>query len=205
MLQVAYMQLNGSMNDSQPSSIYTGVHDITKLAKYIQWDGHTHYLDTWPGGDKANAIRGTEGALFRPNLKQGDNLEVFVGDLQRTFDLVNTGSSYHFGFRTLHYEFSPSTFKGAFSEPDNSIWGSWCPDGLFYMGSIRDPALPIYGSKPHFLDGDNSLLEGVDGLNPRSCCHDSHIDVEPHVGANLDFSIKLQLNVRVNASNDFRC
>ena len=198
------MQVNGSVNDSQPSSIYTGVHDITKLAEYIQWDGHTQYLDTWPGGDQANAIRGTEGAFFRPNLRQGEDLEMFVGDLQRSFDLVSTGSSYHLGFRTLRYEFSPSTFKGAFSERDNSMWGSWCPDGLFYMGAIRDPTLPLYISKPHFLEGAESLLEGVDGLDPCSNRHDSHIDVEPHVGVNLDFSIKLQLNVRVNSSSDYR-
>ena len=192
------------MNDSKPSTIYTGVHDISKLAQYIQWDGHTHYLDTWPGGDQANAIRGTEGAFFKPNLKQGDSLELFAGDLQRSFDLVNTDTVNHFGFQTFRYKFSPSTYKGAFSEPDNSIWESWCPDGLFYIGSIKTPALPLYGSKPHFLDGDESLLEGVDGLSPTRCQHDSHMDIEPHVGANLDFSIKFQLNIRVNVSSDFR-
>ncbi len=198
------MQTNGSVGDSVPSMIYTGVHDITKLAQYIQWDGYTHYVDTWPGGDKANAIRGTEGALFRPNLHQGDNLELFIGDLMRSFDLVNTGIASHFGFQTLRYQFSSDTYKGAFTEPENSMWGSWCPDGMFYIGLISDPVLPIYASKPHFLDGDDSLLEGVDGLSPCSSCHDSHMDVEPHVGANLDFSIKLQINIRMNKSSEFR-
>ena len=187
-----------------PSTIYTGVHDISKLAQFIQWDGHTHYLNTWPSGKEANTIRGTEGAFFKPNQRQGNQLELFIGDLQRYFDLENTDIVYHFDLKTLRYQFSSSTYKGAFSVPENAIWGSWCPDGLFYIGPIKNPELPLYCSKPHFLDGDDSLLEGIDGLDPSREEHESHFDVQPHLGVNLDFTVKLQLNVRLNVSNDFR-
>ena len=33
------MQLNNSINDSYPSTIYTGVENIDNIAQFIQWDG----------------------------------------------------------------------------------------------------------------------------------------------------------------------
>lgn len=196
---------NGSSTstESNPHTIHTGVNNISRVAEFLQWNGHTHQLDTWPG-QQANLIRGTEGVFFRPNLKQGDELTLFVGHLRRSFDLQNTAIVYHMGIRTLRYQFPSKTFMGAFTEPQNAQWGSWCPDGLFYAGPIRDPELPLYVSKPHFLDGDMSLLEGVEGLEPSREQHDSHIDVEPMVGANVDFSVQFQLNIRLNTSANFR-
>ena len=178
--------------------------DITSLAQYIQWHGQTGYLNTtWPGKE-ARRIRGTEGAFFGPNLRLGDELTLFIGDLQRAFDLQNTASVNHMGIETFRYQFPLKTFQGAFTEPQNAQWGSWCPDGLFYMGPIKDPVVPLYGSKPHFLDGDESLFDGFDGLEPSREKHDSHVDVEPNIGANVNFRIQFQLNSRVNQSSDFR-
>ena len=194
--------VNGSSTD-YPSTVYTGVSNISKLAEYLQWNGHAHYLDVWTS-EHANLIRGTEGIFFRPGLKQGEQLAIFIGDLMRAFDLQNTAMIDHMGLRTLRYQFPLSTFKGAFTEPLNAGWGSWCPDGLFYMGAVRDPQLPIYGSKPHFLDGAEVLFQGVEGMEPSRDRHESHIDVEPTIGANVDFSVQFQINVRVNTSANFR-
>lgn len=196
---------NGTLGSaSSLSTIHTGVDDISNLAQFIRWHNQTGYVNTtWPGM-AARQIRGTEGIFFRPNLKAGDELAIFTGDLRRTFDLENTAVVDHMGVETLRYRFSHETFQGAFSQPQNAQWGSWCPDGLFYMGLVRDPELPLYGSKPHFLDGAESLLEGVTGLEPSREYHDSHIDVEPNVGASVDVQIQFQLNIRVNQSDDFR-
>lgn len=193
---------NGS-DQSQLNTIHTGVSNISRLAEYIQWNNYTHHLDTW-SSDHANLIRGTEGIFFRPNLRQGDQLTIFVGDLQRSFNLKNTAVVEHMGVSTLRYKFPLKTFRGAFTVPQNAEWGSWCPDGLFYAGPVREPELPLYISKPHFLDGDESLLEAVEGLEPSREMHESHIDVEPTIGANVDCSIQFQLNIRVNASSNFR-
>ena len=195
---------SASSDTSTVSTIHTGIDDINSLAQYIQWQNQSGYLNTmWPGF-AARRIRGTEGIFFRPNLKQGDELTLFIGDLRRAFDLENTAVVDHMGVETLRYRFPLETFKGAFSHPQNAQWGSWCPDGLFYMGLVKDPELPLYGSKPHFLDGADSLFDGVDGLEPSRDYHDSHIDVEPNIGANVDVRIQFQLNVRVNMSEEFR-
>ena len=193
---------NGSLSNST-NTIHTGVGNISRIAEFLEWDGHTQYLNTWTNPE-ANLIRGTEGIFFRPNLKYGDPLILFVGDLKRAFELQNMAVMDHLGLETLRYTFHPSIFKGAFEEADNAVWNSWCPNGLFYLGPIKKPELPLYGSKPHFLDGDDSLLEGVEGLQPSRENHDSHIDVEPNIGVNVDFSVKLQLNIRVNTSANFR-
>ncbi len=160
-------------------------------------------MNAWPEND-ANIIRGTEGIFFKPNLQSGEELEIFVGDLQRSFKLKNTAVINHFGLKTLRYKFSTITYKSAFTEAENSKWGSWCPDGLFYLGPAKNPELPLYGSKPHFLDGDMSLVSGVEGMEPSRDKHESHMDMEPNIGATLDASIKLQLNIRVNTSLNFR-
>lgn len=39
--------------------------------------------------------------------------------------------------------------------------------------------VPAFASKPHFLDGDPSLLKDVKGLHPDPAKHDIVVDVEP--------------------------
>jgi lysosome membrane protein 2 len=173
------------------------------VAQFLEWNGYEEYLDVWPD-QEANYIRGTEGVFFKPNLKQGDGLTLFIGELMRPFDLQHSAIVNHLGLDTFRYSFHSSVFTGAFTEPSNAQWGSWCPDGMFYLGPLKDPEVPLYGSKPHFLDGDSSLQEGVEGLSPSRELHDSHIDVEPYTGSNVDFSMQIQLNVRLNTSAAFR-
>ena len=200
--QKSWLMTNGSTSTAS-NSIYTGVGNISRLAEFLEWNGHKYVLDTWRSPE-ANQIRGTEGMFFKPNLQLGQPLVLFMGNLLRSFDLQNTGTVDHLGMETLRYEFDSRVFRGAFSDPGNARWDSWCPDGLFYVGPVKDPEIPVYVSKPHFLDGDSGLLEGVDGLDPSRESHDSHIDVEPTFGVNVDFSIRFQLNVRVNISSNFR-
>ena len=39
--------------------------------------------------------------------------------------------------------------------------------------------MPVFVSKPHFLDADKSYLEGVNGLNPVRKLDDAYLEVEP--------------------------
>ena len=39
--------------------------------------------------------------------------------------------------------------------------------------------LPVFVSKPHFLDADKSYLDGVNGLHPNRSLHDAFLEVEP--------------------------
>lgn len=126
------IQLNASVDDSNPSIIYSGVEDIDKLAQFYQWNGKQK-LDLW-FDDYANTIRGTEGILFKPNLVEGEGLDVFVDNVYRSFPIINTGKRKIKGLETFRYEIPMSVFESAHTNPNNSRWGSWCPDGMFYIG-----------------------------------------------------------------------
>lgn len=191
------LQVNDSVEDGKLSIIHTGVGDISKIGQFVQWDG-LKKLTIWKNGTGANSINGTEGLFFRPNLKEGDNLVAFVDDIKRSIDLVYKEQVKPLGLRALRYGMDNRTFKSAFSEPKNARWGSWCPDGLFYLGPTQPKEIPVYGSKPHFLDGDPLLLKSVEGLKPIRSKHDTVIDVEPLTGANLNFKKRLQINLQVN-------
>ena len=54
------------------------------------------------------------------------------------------------------------------------------PVGLIFLGVLQTPEAPAYGSKPHFLDCNESLLEAVEGISPPDRrVHDIVVDVEP--------------------------
>ena len=201
---VVNIQANNSINDSSPSIIRTGVDDINLIGQFIQWDGHEGRLDTWKPPDSAcNMFNGTEGLFFHPNLKEGENLQAFVDDIQRSVDLVYVGKVNHLGVEAFRYELANHTFYNATQYPDNACWGPYepgakTPQGLFYIGPTQYPEIPVYGSNPHFYGGDPSLLDCVEGLNPANASDKVvKIDVEPVTGANIQLQKSLQLNVKI--------
>ena len=202
--QVVNLQVNNSVNDSYPSTIHTGVMDVETIGTFEQWKGNQGSLKIWPNGMGANAINGTEGIVFSPLLKETENLTVFADDAVRSFNLVRTDTVELMGLTAFKYDIDNATYESAFSNPDNVRWGSWNPDGLIFLGPTQNPPVPIFGSKPHFLDGDPVLRDKVSGLSPNRSRHDTMLFVEPLTGANLQFNIRLQVNIQVNQSSSFR-
>lgn len=199
------IQVNNSVNDSFPSTIKTGVGNIQDIGLFEQWKGNVGSVDIWPNGMGANDVNGTEGLVFHPFLSEDETLEVFSDDAFRTIQLVHTDTLELNGIRVFRYEIDNSTFESAFTNPNNVRWGSWNPDGLFFLGPTQDPVVPIFGSKPHFLDGDPVLREKVSGLAPDREIHESALHFEPLTGANVQFSIKIQINAQVNQTSQYRC
>lgn len=195
------LQQNGSSNDSRPSIIYTGVKDIARIGQFHQWDGLLH-LGIWPGAS-ANDINGTEGLFFKPNINEGESLMAFVDDVVRSFDLIQTGKVEHLGLEAWRYMLDSNTFLSPHNYPPNARWGSWEYDGLIYLGVIQYPNVPVYGSKPHFMDGDPILREKVIGMHPDPALHSTLIDVEIYTGANIQFRRQLQLNAKAVKNPDF--
>ena len=136
------IQQNASINDSYPSIIHTGVGDINRIAEFVQWDG-LQDLGVWPE-ESANKINGTEGLVFRPNLKEGDNLTTFVDDVLRSFPLEYIDKVKLKGLDSYQYMLPQSVFKSAFTNPENARWGSWCPDGLIYLGVLQVGSVIYY-------------------------------------------------------------
>ena len=129
------LQQNDSINDTYPSIIHTGVDDPDLLGQFEQWDGKQE-LDVWPG-PSANLINGTEGLIFKPNQHEDEQLEVFVDDVLRSFPLEYISSTSILGLPVFRYELPGSVFKNATTNPENARWGSWCPNGLLYIGAVQ--------------------------------------------------------------------
>ena len=196
------IQVNNSANNSLPSTINTGVGDINNIGQYVQWQGNVGEIQVWPNGMGANDINGTEGLFFHPFLQEGEEVQIYVDDTFRSFTLVQTDTVNRMGVDAFRFMFVNSTFESAFTNPENARWGSFNPDGLFFLGPTQVPVVPVFGSKPHFLDGDPALLEKVNGLNPNRSLHESFLDVEPTTGANVQVQIQIQINAQVNRSED---
>ena len=196
------IQMNNSANNSLPSTINTGVGDIDSIGQYVQWQGNVGELQIWPNGMGANDINGTEGLFFHPFLQEGEEIQIYVDDTFRSFTLEQTDVVNIMGVEAFRFTFVNSTFQSAFTNPENARWGSFNPDGLINLGPTQDPPVPVFGSKPHFLDGDPTLLEKVNGLSPNRSLHDSFLDVNPTTGANVQVQIQIQINAQVNQSAD---
>ncbi len=110
----------------------------------------------------------------------------------------------HLNTEAFRYRVDNSTFQSAFNNPNNAQYGSWNPDGLIYLGPTQYPVIPVFGSKPHFLDGDPTLRDCCTGMTkPDREIHDITLDVEPTTGANIQVKQILQINVQVNKSKHF--
>ena len=197
------IQVNNSINDSYPSIIRTGVDDINLIGQFIQWNGIEGRLKTWrPEDSPCNMLNGTEGLFFHPNLKEGENLQAFVDDIQRSVELVYVGKVKHLGVEAFRYELANHTFYNASQYPDNACWGPYdgskTPQGLFYIGPTQYPEIPVYASNPYFYRGDPSLFDCIEGLDPANTSDNIvKIDVEPVTGANIQLEKAIQLNVKI--------
>lgn len=134
-------QLNDSVADQQESVVHTGTDDINLLCKFKQWNG-MEKLDIW-FGDDANTLKGTEGLFFHPFIEKGEPLEAFVDDVWRSFHLNYTEDTEHLGIRAYRYKLDQREFWSAHHYRRNAMYGSWCPDGLLYMGVTQHPGVCV--------------------------------------------------------------
>ena len=56
------------------------------------------------------------------------------------------------------------------------------PSGVLNLTAVSPNNVPLFASKPHFLDGDPDYGENVTGLEPNRSLHNSFLNVEPLTG-----------------------
>lgn len=194
------IQVNDSADDRKTSIVMTGTDDIKNLCQFVQWDGNMT-LSIWKGS--ATKLHGTEGLFFHPLLDKEENLYAFVDDVKRSFKLNHTEDVSILDMSAYRYRVDYKEFLSAKDYPPNADYGSYGPTGTVYLGPVQIPVVPVYGSKPHFLDGDPSLTKNVIGMHPVRSKHDTVVDVEPITGATLNVARQLQINFQVNQSSHY--
>uniref|UniRef100_A0A4W3I5D8 Lysosome membrane protein 2 n=1 Tax=Callorhinchus milii TaxID=7868 RepID=A0A4W3I5D8_CALMI len=104
------------------------------------------------------------------------------------------------GIRAYRFIIPKEIFANATENPDNK--GFCTPPGNCQPGGVQNVSIckqgaPIFISSPHFYNGDQKLVEDIDGLNPSKEAHQTFLDIEPRTGIPVRIAKRLQLNIHV--------
>jgi hypothetical protein len=204
--------------------IYTGGDGTGEVAlrqSYVQWRGQSNLnvtsnpltpkvnLPMWSSID-ANTVVGVSGTQFRQGLSEGAHVEVWVDTLLRHAPLVNVDGlhapSTSNGIDLLRFTMPSNTLQNATLNPNNAGFNSNQYNGMSNLTAAKK-FLPIFMSKPYFLDADAELSASVVGMQDggggtyeqRKEKYDTMLDVEPISGITMRAHKRLQVNLRVEA------
>jgi hypothetical protein len=177
--------------EGKSDSLYTGSDDINKVQNYVKYEENTtvdeiYDREIWTTQED---ITGTDASQFQPGVNTDDNLLIYVNDLLRVVTLNFRENVEIESIEMLRFGLSADTLA---VDPNyhQTI------KGLANM-SVAE-GIPLFLSKPHFLDGDPDFLPGsVTGMSPDASAHDTYIDVEPLTGTTMNVKKRLQINLGV--------
>lgn len=192
------LQRNGVSVES--FTINSGVDDIRKLNVIDNFNGEPH-MDLW-STNECNRVDGTDGAQFPPHLMdQKQPLDVFIKAFCRKFPMhFDSEVSLFNGVPAWRYKAPKNVFDSPDKNPANQCYchinsDKCAPSGVFDATPCFDA--PIYSSFPHFLYGDKSLFENIDGLAPNESDHLTYADIHPRLAFPMAGSSRFQINIQV--------
>ncbi len=156
----------------------------------------------------ANAVQGTDGEQFWPDLKDTDKIIIFNDLAMRAIQFENqkdsdgnpetTTVTDANGNEITLLRFTPTIdfWQNADERPQNARYYRWGPSGIVNMTHLHEGA-PVFVSAPHFLHGDEILLDMVDGLSPDPAKHRLLLDIEPNTGHTFQEHSRVQINTLV--------
>jgi len=187
----------GFMMDNNATSTYvigTGYEDLKDVAQIKKYNNKTE-LDYW-GSCYSNAIKGTDGTIFHPNIDPKETLFMFVGDLCRSIYATKTAETDVKGIKTYLFEPPNDVFADAADNPDNEGFCEPKPclgSGLLRVSNCRHDA-PLVITQPHLCGAAKSVQETIEGLNPDPKIHQTQLYVEPNLGVIVEAHKRLQFN-----------
>jgi lysosome membrane protein 2 len=185
-----------------------------ELQYYSKWHGYStlevnSVLNLTSGGfnkrspwgtAEANKVEGYAGYFFPPDLAPESDLRIWVPSVGRHFDVVNDGGTTLEveGIRLLNYSIPRSSFANSTNNPYNGeAYYANGANGLINITALSFDA-PIFMSKPHFLDCDESVADAIEGLPPPLASRDDTvIGIEPITGVNMFSRQRLQTNMKL--------
>ncbi|KAL7019297.1 hypothetical protein ACKWTF_011068 [Chironomus riparius] len=194
------ISLFGHKNNTSMSrfTILRGIRDIKDLGRVVKINGDNQ-LSVWDG-DECNRLRGTDSTIFPPFLEPDDGLWTYTPDICMSLKAHYVRKSSYAGLPTSLYSINFGNFED--DEKKLCFCDGTCPpkgtiDLLPCLGSR------IYGSKPHFLDADESLLRAVEGLHPNRSEHDVIVNFEAISGTPLSGAKRLQFSLAMEAIEEY--
>ena len=152
---------------------------------------------TYWNSSEANALKGTDGSQFHPQVKKSQNVTVFVDDVFRSISFYYKEETEHKDIHMYRFIIQTEQFKNASQVPDHAAYYMFGPHGVINLTTASQFA-PVIASNPHFLDADPFYLEQVSGVSPPSFeKHGTYLDIEPLSGTTMKARKRLQVNVHV--------
>jgi len=188
-----YFDKNGTGLNHYVAS--TGADDIFNLGKIKSWNDLKE-LNYW-NNSFANAINGSDGSKYPPNIKKDQTLYFFNPDLCRSLSLEYLKDNNVEGVDTYDFHLSENIFSN--NETLNPLYEGFCPnddclgDGVQSLRECKD-GLPMFISLPHFLRADPKFFSSVVGLNASETKHDYIVSFEPMTGTTIKSNIRVQFN-----------
>jgi len=169
------------------------------------------YLDIWATPEP---FKGSSGGQLAPGVKKTDLIDLFSTTLQKNLQLEFTRNVEVQGVKLLEFGVPRGVFQSAALNPDNAKYYAFGPTGFHNLTSAElvpgVRGIPVFVSKPHFLEVDPAVNSLVQLLQPDNTIqngfiadpkiHDTYVRYEPITGAALDAALRLQLNVLLDGS-----
>jgi hypothetical protein len=142
--------------------------------------------------DDANVIIGTDGTQTG-QFPMKDDIQVFIDDLYRSSKLTFKGERDDFhGITLRRYGIDDRDLDNAATNASQADFYQFGYKGIENMTTAA--GFPLFASKPHFLDADERLIDGVGGMNPNREHHDTFVDFEPITGVTFRAAKRLQVS-----------
>ncbi|KAI1286743.1 Lysosome membrane protein 2 [Halotydeus destructor] len=187
-------------------TVESGVNNLADFTKVVRYQGQSQ-LNYW-NGPTCNAINGTDGMQFAPNVNTADRKFVFSTDLCRSLPFSFVGQSSVLGINTLKYNIPEDFFQNIVTNPDNECFcllpntsRTECSlDGLLDISSCMHA--PIVTSLPHFYKVTPSVYQNMTGIHPDPEKHETFLHIEQRTGLVLKGASRLQLSARLLSHPD---
>ncbi|KAL3074196.1 hypothetical protein niasHS_015026 [Heterodera schachtii] len=203
--------------DDGQYAVDTGLNDPDLLGRVYSFKGIEGKLsdDHWYG-ERARMINGTDAELFGPNLMDAPKLQIFIGQLCRSFDLEVRQPAVTAGLPVFRYSQPDSALDIAvqrsqgFCNPNSPLFFNesvqpvgCAPSGLLDMSSCFPGSPPIFFSASHFRNAHAALRHSLAGnfSSPTDSNDLSFFDIEPIVGAVVGVQQRYQLNLGMQRGN----
>lgn len=189
------MGQNGS--SSNHFTINTGESNPFMLNRIEEWNGMTSL--PWWGDDESNMINGTDGTMFYPGVKPDDTLYVFNPFSFRSMPFIYQNDSSYDDVDLYHFYIPPYAYASPDVYPPNAGFclQDVCPPSGIFNISVCSQGVPMSLSLPHFLYGDEELINSIDGINPNETLHQNSMDIDPIMGVPFLIHQTTQINMYI--------
>ncbi|KAG0419214.1 hypothetical protein HPB47_004270, partial [Ixodes persulcatus] len=182
--------LDKNGTDDGEYTIFTGSKGMHNYGEMDKYNGLSE-MNAFHG--YCNMINGTVGDMWPPlALENWDNVTLFIRDFCRSIRLSYLGDVETRGVKLRRYWGEGRLFD--YAEKDNQCFctGTCFPSGVLNISACQQGA-PVAVSFPHFLYGDPSYQQAVEGIAPDPKRHQMYLDIEPLASADKGLLSKVRL------------